>query len=155
MKLGLFCCFCDNVIEVEVIRLEFGKRMIMVGVVLEIDRVMINGFYRKSRFFIEVIGDFSLGEDVMDEVVDGNSDECYFCKMDGNLICCDGCFVVYYSKCVGIVSSFLSDGDWYCFECVIGRCNFGKFLKLIRGVELFGNDYYGRLYFGCFDYFLV
>lgn len=155
VKLGLLCCLCDNVIEVEAIRLELGKRMIMAGAALEIDRAMTNGLYRKSRFSTEATGDSSLGEDVMDEVADGNSDECYLCKMDGNLICCDGCPAAYHSKCVGIVSSLLPDGDWYCPECVIGRCNFGKSLKLIRGAELLGNDHYGRLYFGCFDYLLV
>ncbi|OEL33383.1 DDT domain-containing protein PTM [Dichanthelium oligosanthes] len=47
-----------------------------------------------------------------DEMDDGNSDECYLCGMDGNLLCCDGCPAAFHSKCVGAVEDLLPEGDW-------------------------------------------
>lgn len=41
----------------------------------------------------------SAEEDSEVGVDDGNGDECYLCKMDGNLICCDSCPAAFHSRC--------------------------------------------------------
>ncbi|KAL2941978.1 DDT domain-containing protein PTM [Bienertia sinuspersici] len=148
VKIELLRCLCDDVIEVDAIRSELMKRKLIAEANTEAGR--------KRKISLEAPGDSCLSEDMKDEVADGNSDECCLCKMDGNLICCDGCPAAYHSKCVGIVSSLLPEGDWFCPECVIGRLNFvNKYKKSVRGAELLGTDPYGRLFFSCFDYLLV
>ena len=156
VKLELLRCLCDDVIEAEATRSELGKRMTVADSTVEIDRPMSNGLYRKRRISSGARGDTGLNEDMSEEVADGNSDECCLCKMDGNLICCDGCPAAYHTKCVGIVGSLLPEGEWYCPECIFGKFNLGtKPQKLVRGADLLGVDPYGRLYFGCFNYLLV
>ena len=93
------------------------------------------------------------GSDVMD---DGNSDECYLCGMDGNLLCCDGCPAAFHSKCVGAVEDLLPEGDWYCPECVIQKNDGSRNMASpMRGAEVLGIDPHGRLYFGTCGYLLV
>ncbi|KAL4590649.1 hypothetical protein LXL04_003588 [Taraxacum kok-saghyz] len=95
-------------------------------------------------------------EEVIDEGTDRNSDECCLCKMDGNLICCDGCPAAFHSKCVGVASSLLPAGDWFCPECVVDKKNRGfNMAKAIRGGELLGVDPYGRMYYSACGYILV
>ena len=156
VKLELLRRLCDDVIEVEATRSELSKRMVMADCTVEVDRAINNDLYRKRRVCYGARGDTGCSENVAEEVADGNSDECCLCKMDGNLICCDGCPAAYHTKCVGIVSSLLPEGEWYCPECMVGKFILGtKPQKLIRGADLLGIDPYGRLYFSCFNYLLV
>ncbi|KAG2638880.1 hypothetical protein PVAP13_2NG621700 [Panicum virgatum] len=91
-----------------------------------------------------------------DEMDDGNSDECYLCGMDGNLLCCDGCPAAFHSKCVGVVEDLLPEGDWYCPECVIQKNDGSRNMASpMRGAEVLGIDPHGRLYFGTCGYLLV
>ncbi|KNA22597.1 hypothetical protein SOVF_030890 [Spinacia oleracea] len=154
VKIELLRCLCDDVVEVEAIRSELSKRTVIAEVNMESGRTMCSE--RKRKTSLEVPVDSCLSEGMKEEVADGNSDECCLCKMDGNLICCDGCPAAYHSKCVGIVSSLLPEGNWYCPECVIGKLGFeNKPQRHIRGAELLGTDTCGRLFFGCFNYLLV
>ncbi|XP_074321250.1 DDT domain-containing protein PTM [Silene latifolia] len=155
VKIELLRCLCDDVVEVEAIRSELTRRRIMTEGNTDVDRTISSDPCGKRRILSDASGDFHLGEDV-EEVADGNSDECCLCKMDGNLICCDGCPAAFHSKCTGIVSSLLPEGDWYCPECAISRHSFAsKPRKLFRGAELLGIDPFDRLFFSCFDYLLV
>ncbi|KAH9623812.1 hypothetical protein KSS87_007049 [Heliosperma pusillum] len=155
LKIELLRCLCDDVVEVEAIRSELTRRRIMTEGNTDVDRTISSDPYGKRKILSDASGDFHLGEDV-EEVADGNSDECCLCKMDGNLICCDGCPAAFHSKCTGIVSSILPEGDWYCPECAISRHSFAsKPRKLFRGAELLGTDPFDRLFFSCFDYLLV
>ncbi|KAL6896949.1 hypothetical protein ACP4OV_007521 [Aristida adscensionis] len=87
---------------------------------------------------------------------DGNSDECYLCGMDGNLLCCDGCPAAFHSKCVGVVEDLLPEGDWYCPECLIDRNDGTRNLRnSFKGAEALGIDPHGRLYYGTCGYLLV
>ncbi|KAL7084603.1 hypothetical protein ACP275_14G232700 [Erythranthe tilingii] len=95
------------------------------------------------------------GGDVI-EPTDDNGDECCLCKMGGNLICCDGCPAAFHSRCVGVVSSQLPEGEWYCPECSINKDRpWNKMGKSIRGAESLGTDPYGRRFHSCCDYLLV
>ncbi|XP_021751493.1 DDT domain-containing protein PTM-like [Chenopodium quinoa] len=154
VKIELLRCLCDDVVEVEAIRSELSKRTGIAEANMDTGRMVCND--RKRRTSLDVPVDSCPSEGMKEEVADGNSDECCLCKMDGNLICCDGCPAAYHSKCVGIVSSLLPEGNWYCPECVIGKLKFAdKPQKYIRGAELLGTDTCGRLFFSCFDYLLV
>ncbi|KAJ8446872.1 hypothetical protein Cgig2_016182 [Carnegiea gigantea] len=145
VKLELLRRLCDDVIEVEATRSELSKRMVMSDCTVEVDRAINNDLYRKRRVSSGAHGDTGCSENMAEEVADGNSDECCLCKMDGNLICCDGCPAAYHTKCVGIISSLLPEGEWYCPECMVGKFNLGtKPQKLIRGADLLGIDPYGR-----------
>ncbi|KAL0681551.1 hypothetical protein Bca4012_048398 [Brassica carinata] len=44
--------------------------------------------------------------------LDGNSDECRLCGMDGTLLCCDGCPLAYHSRCIGVLKMYIPDGPW-------------------------------------------
>ncbi|XP_066398241.1 DDT domain-containing protein PTM-like isoform X2 [Miscanthus floridulus] len=90
------------------------------------------------------------------EMDDGNSDECYLCGMDGNLLCCDGCPAAFHSKCVGVVEDLLPEGDWYCPECLIQKNDGSRNIaNPMRGAEILGTDPHGRLYFFTCGYLLV
>ena len=105
---------------------------------------------------MDMSGSFSMSEEIVDVTNDWNSDECCLCKMDGNLICCDGCPAAFHSRCVGVASDYLPEGDWYCPECTIGRRNpWMKPQKSLRGADLLGIDPHGRLYFHSCGYLLV
>ncbi|KAL9248344.1 hypothetical protein vseg_021676 [Gypsophila vaccaria] len=154
VKIELLRCLCDDVVEVEVIRSEVTRRRITTVPNTDVDRTLNSDSCGKRKISTDASGDFHLSEDVED--ADGNSDECCLCKMDGNLICCDGCPAAYHSKCVGIVSSLLPEGDWFCPECAISRHSAGcRPQKSFQGAKLLGIDPYGRLFFSCFDYLLV
>lgn len=76
--------------------------------------------------------------------------------MDGNLICCDGCPAAFHSRCVGIASDALPEGDWYCPECAIGTHRASmKSRRSLRGADLLGTDPHGCLYFDSCGYLLV
>ncbi|GLJ53787.1 hypothetical protein SUGI_1147980 [Cryptomeria japonica] len=85
-----------------------------------------------------------------------NSDECCLCRMDGVLICCDGCPAAYHSRCVGVSKDALPEGDWYCPECLVKKAPRGfAVLKGLQGAEFLGMDAHGRIYFSICGYLLV
>nr|GMD24470.1 DDT domain-containing protein PTM [Ipomoea batatas] len=156
VKIEILHCLCDDVIEVEAIRSELSRRTVITKPNIDFDQNMKLDSIKKRRVTTDLATGSCLTEDVDDETDDWNSDECCLCKMDGNLICCDGCPAAFHSKCVGIASSLLPDGDWYCPECIINRkVPWIKVGKSIRGAELLGIDPYGQLFYSCCSYLLV
>ncbi|KAF8670385.1 hypothetical protein HU200_050688 [Digitaria exilis] len=115
------------------------------------------GLRRKKRgSYAKGAVDSSQSPEGSDEMDDGNSDECYLCGMDGNLLCCDGCPAAFHSKCVGVVEDLLPEGDWYCPECLIQKNDGSRNMASpMRGAEVLGTDPHGRLYFGTCGYLLV
>ncbi|XP_024011451.1 DDT domain-containing protein PTM isoform X2 [Eutrema salsugineum] len=88
--------------------------------------------------------------------LDGNSDECRLCGMDGTLICCDGCPLAYHSRCIGVVKMYIPDGPWYCPECTINKIGPTIAHKTsLRGAVYFGVDPHGRLFLGTCNHLLV
>ncbi|XP_008776138.1 DDT domain-containing protein PTM-like isoform X1 [Phoenix dactylifera] len=89
--------------------------------------------------------------------LDGNSDECRLCGMDGTLICCDGCPSAYHSRCIGLSKAFLPEGVWYCPECMIDKLGptTSRIGRGVRGAEIFGIDMYGQMFLGTCNYLLV
>lgn len=156
VKIEILRCLCDDVIEVEAIRSELNRRTLATEPNMDIDRNLKSEKSKRRRVSVDVLGGSCLTEEVVDEMVDWNSDDCCLCKMDGNLICCDGCPAAYHMKCVGVANNSLPDGDWYCPECVIEKDKpWLKMGKSLRGAEVLGVDPYGRLYYVCVGYLLV
>ena len=88
--------------------------------------------------------------------VDGNSDECRLCGMDGTLLCCDGCPLAYHSRCIGVLKMYIPDGPWYCPECTINKMGPTIAHKTsLRGAVCFGVDPHGRLFLGTCNHLLV
>nr|GMD64766.1 DDT domain-containing protein PTM [Ipomoea batatas] len=156
VKIEMLRCLCDDVMEIEAITSELNRRTVVIETNNDFDQNMKLDILKKRRAATDVAAGSCLTEELIDETADWNSDECCLCKMDGNLICCDGCPAAFHSKCVGIASSLLPEGDWFCPECIIDRkFPWMKVGKSIRGAELLGMDPYGRLYFNCCGYLLV
>ncbi|PKI57737.1 DDT domain-containing protein PTM [Punica granatum] len=156
VKLDILNCLCDEVIEAEVIRSELSARTLGAEPDMEFDRSVSVKPTRKRRAAVGNSGRAYYPDELTDDTADWNSDECCLCKMDGSLICCDGCPAAYHSRCVAIVSDLLPEGDWYCPECVIERSKSQmKQRRPVRGAELLGSDPYNRLYFSCCGYLLV
>ncbi|CBI24209.3 unnamed protein product, partial [Vitis vinifera] len=156
VKVEILRCLCDDVIEVEALRSELSRRSLAAEPDMEFNRNVNIEICKKRRAMMDVSGGSCLAEEVVDEINDWNSDECCLCKMDGNLICCDGCPAAYHSRCVGVASDLLPDGDWYCPECAIDKDKpWMKQRKSLRGAELLGVDPHGRLYFSSYGYLLV
>lgn len=156
VKVDILQCLCDDMIEVEAIRLELNRRSLVAETDMSFDQSMYFDIYKKRRTLMDVSGGSCLSEDIVDNTTDWNSDECCLCKMDGSLICCDGCPAAFHSRCVGIASDHLPEGDWYCPECAIGRHKpWMKTQKSLRGADLLGIDPHGRLYFNSCGYLLV
>ncbi|XP_022729201.1 DDT domain-containing protein PTM-like isoform X2 [Durio zibethinus] len=96
-------------------------------------------------------GTASVGPDV-----DGNSDECRLCGMDGTLLCCDGCPSAYHSRCIGVMKMYIPEGPWYCPECAIDKMGPAITVNTsLRGAELFGVDLYGQVFSGTCNHLLV
>ncbi|XVF05256.1 hypothetical protein REPUB_Repub05bG0155900 [Reevesia pubescens] len=96
------------------------------------------------------------GSAVVDADVDGNSDECRLCGMDGTLLCCDGCPSAYHSRCIGVVKMYIPEGPWYCPECAISKLGPAITVNTsLRGAELFGVDLYGQVFLGTCNHLLV
>ncbi|XVF19795.1 hypothetical protein REPUB_Repub11eG0141600 [Reevesia pubescens] len=96
------------------------------------------------------------GNAVVDADVDGNSDECRLCGMDGTLLCCDGCPSAYHSRCIGVMKMYIPEGPWYCPECAIGKMGPAITVNTsLRGAELFGVDFYGQVFLGTCNHLLV
>lgn len=156
VKLEILSSLCDDVIEVEAIRLELNRRTTTSELDMDTDRVVHFETYSKRKDSVEDLGSSCLTQEVDDEIADLNSDECCLCKMDGSLICCDGCPAAYHSRCVGITKDLLPEGNWYCPECMIDKHDGPtKTSKHLQGAQLLGVDPHGRLYFGCCGYLLV
>ncbi|KAJ9699202.1 hypothetical protein PVL29_008014 [Vitis rotundifolia] len=156
VKVEILRCLCDDVIEVEALRSELSRRSLAAEPDMEFNRNVNIEICKKRRAMMDVSGGSCLAEEVVDEINDWNSDECCLCKMDGNLICCDGCPAAYHSRCVGVASDLLPEGDWYCPECMIDKDKpWMKQRKSLRGAELLGVDPHGRLYFSSYGYLLV
>lgn len=158
MKVKMLQYICDDVIEVEVISSELNRRILVGDPTNRMDpdlntKLMAS---KKRKATMGISGSSCMSEEVIDETADWNSDECCLCKMDGDLICCDGCPAAYHSKCVGIANSLLPDGNWYCPECVVDRKNLDiNVAKSIRGADLLGVDAQGRYYYSSCGYLLV
>ncbi|XP_042954331.1 DDT domain-containing protein PTM [Carya illinoinensis] len=156
VKVEVLRCLSDDMIEVEAIRSELSRRSLIAEPDMVFDRSMNLDVYKKRRVTADVSVGSCLTEEIVEDTTDWNSDDCCLCKMDGNLICCDGCPAAYHSKCVGISSDLLPEGDWYCPECAIDRCKpWMKHQKSPRGAELLGIDPHGRLFFSSCGYLLV
>ncbi|KAL6009994.1 hypothetical protein ACLOJK_000425 [Asimina triloba] len=155
VKLEILRCLCDDVVEVENIRLELIRRTSSSVFEMENDRIVNNEIYSKRIDSMDDFGSSCVTEEV-GEGYDPNSDECCLCRMDGSLICCDGCPAAYHSRCVGVAKDLLPEGDWYCPECVIDKHDgWQKSSKPLQGAELLGKDPHGRLYFAIGGYLLV
>ncbi|KAE8663797.1 DNA binding,zinc ion binding,DNA binding, putative isoform 2 [Hibiscus syriacus] len=156
VKVEILRCLCDDLIEVEAVRSEINRRSLTSESDMDFGRNMNNGVCKKRKAVMDVSGGSSPSEDIIDDTTDWNSDDCCLCKMDGSLICCDGCPAAYHSKCVGVVNDLLPEGDWYCPECAIEREKpWVKPRKSLRGAELLGIDPHGRLYYNSSGYLLV
>ncbi|KAF3794718.1 DDT domain-containing protein [Nymphaea thermarum] len=184
VKLEVLRCLCDDFMETEEIRGEIDRRALVSALYGETDRT-VNFFgstsstltndrgYKKrkvnadlTKHVITLEKDGLEGsplcqdpfeasiEDIKND--DWNSDDCCLCKMDGNLICCDGCPAAYHSRCVGVSRDLLPEGDWYCPECVMDK-TVGRFKSCspLQGGELLGIDPLGRIYFATYGYLLV
>ncbi|KAL0342854.1 UNVERIFIED_CONTAM: DDT domain-containing protein PTM [Sesamum calycinum] len=155
-KVEILRHLCDDVIEVEAFRSELNRRTLATDRHTEFQRHSKFDSSRKRKSAIDVASTSCLTEEDAEEPADWNSDECCLCKMDGNLICCDGCPAAFHSRCVGVLSDLLPEGDWYCPECTIDKDKpWMKVGKSIRGAELLGVDPYGRLYYSSCGYLLV
>lgn len=156
VKVKILQCLCDDMIEVEAIRLELNRRSMLTETDANFDQSMYFDICKKRRALMDVSGGSCLTEEIVDDTTDWNSDECCLCKMDGRLICCDGCPAAFHSRCVGVANDHLPEGDWYCPECAISRQKpWMKPQKSLRGAELLGIDHHGRLYYNSCGYLLV
>ncbi|KAL9250039.1 DDT domain-containing protein [Drosera capensis] len=150
VKMEVLRCLCDDMMEVDSIRSELNRRSMLAETGVDYDHHMNNIVIPRKR-----APKGGISEDVEEDATDWNSDECCLCKMEGNLICCDGCPAAYHARCVGVACNLLPEGEWYCPECSTNRSSGIKPQKLIRGGETLGVDPYGRLYFSCYGYLLV
>lgn len=154
VKIEMLQCLCDDVNEVEIIRSELNKRTLATDPSIDFDRKTAFETPRKARAVVDVSG--SWNSEVVEETADWNSDECCLCKMDGSLICCDGCPAAFHARCVGVTTSLLPEGDWYCPECSIDKGNpLKRAEKPVRGAILLGIDPYDRLFYNSCGYLLV
>ncbi|GKV16575.1 hypothetical protein SLEP1_g27197 [Rubroshorea leprosula] len=158
VKIEVLRWLCDDMIEVETIRSEVNRRSSASDSEMDFDRGVNIEVCKKRKAVVDLSGGSCSTEEGVDDTADWNFDECCLCKMDGSLICCDGCPAAYHSKCVGVASALLPEGDWYCPECAIDRNKpWMKTFKSLRGAELLGIDPHGRLFFsscGCLLDFL-
>ncbi|KAK6247305.1 hypothetical protein QUC31_018870 [Theobroma cacao] len=98
----------------------------------------------------------AVGNAGVDADVDGNSDDCRLCGMDGTLLCCDGCPSAYHSRCIGVMKMYIPEGAWYCPECAIDKMGPAITVNTsLRGAELFGVDLYGQVFLGTCNHLLV
>lgn len=151
VKLELLRLLSDDVLEVGPIRSRMSE---LDG---NDEGFRSPGLRRKKRgSSAKVAADSFQSPEGSNDMDDGNSDECYLCGMDGNLLCCDGCPAAFHSKCVGVVEDVLPEGDWYCPECLIQKNDGSRNIaNPMRGAEVLGIDPHDRLYFGTCGYLLV
>lgn len=153
-KIEILQYLCDDLIGGEIIRSELNRRTLAAEQVLDVEICKKRGVPMDVSCLSEEVNAVNDDEEKNDN--DWNIDECCLCKMDGSLICCDGCPNAYHSRCVGVVSDLLPEGDWYCPECSIERHKpLMKLRKSVRGAEFLGNDPMGRMYYSSCGYLLV
>lgn len=46
-------------------------------------------------------------------------EECYVCKKDGDVMCCETCTLVCHFKCTELKTK--PTGEWYCTRCMVKR----------------------------------
>ncbi|XP_045825371.1 DDT domain-containing protein PTM [Trifolium pratense] len=156
LKLEILQYLCDDMIEADTIRSELNRRSLVTESGMDFDQNIYFDTCKKKRAVTDLSGGSCLTEEIVDDTTDLNSDECCLCKMDGNLICCDGCPAAFHSRCVGLASDSLPEGDWYCPECAIGTHRASrKSRRSLRGADLLGTDPHGCLYFDSCGYLLV
>ncbi|KAL0911015.1 hypothetical protein M5K25_019115 [Dendrobium thyrsiflorum] len=153
VKLEILHCLCDDVVEVECLRSELNRRL--TDFELTIDPNINMNSSRTQKYSAMHGGESYIAQEEIDKIADGNSDECCLCRMDGNLICCDGCPAAFHSRCVGVVKDLLPEGEWFCPECLVDNDAVVSFLMPFKGADSFGRDSHGRLYSGCCGYLLV
>ncbi|KAL6055454.1 BMA-LIN-59, isoform d [Balamuthia mandrillaris] len=56
-------------------------------------------------------------EEEQTEQEDENEDECYICKRDGELLCCDDCSLSFHLHCLQPPMKTIPDGRWSCPVC--------------------------------------
>lgn len=155
-KVEILRHLCDDVLEAEAFRSEINRRMLVTDHHTDLERNAKLESSKRRKAAADVASNSCIEEEDAEDLADGNIDECCLCKMDGNLICCDGCPAAFHSRCVGVVSNLLPEGDWYCPECAIEKDKpWMKVGKSIRGAELLGTDPYGLLYYSSCGYLLV
>ncbi|KAG6409957.1 hypothetical protein SASPL_128001 [Salvia splendens] len=154
-KVAILRHLCDDVLESKAFKAEADKRTRMAETQSWNSRYFSFKGKKNKRKTSGVDGDNLAEEFLNDFIADGNGDECYLCKTDGNLICCDGCPAAFHARCVGVVTSQLPDGDWIFPECTIERDASYQLSKSIRGMELLGVDAYARHYYNCCGYLFV
>ncbi|CAH8281779.1 unnamed protein product [Eruca vesicaria subsp. sativa] len=153
LKIEILTSLCGGMIDAEVVRSELTKRSVAVESVMETDRKTNT---KVRRAMMELADDLSPNDGVVAGSFDRNCDDCCICKMDGRLLCCDGCSAAYHSKCVGVASDLLPEGVWYCPECSFDRRGPGwKPVKRIRGSQFIEIDPHGRKYYSSCGYLLV
>ncbi|KAK1319316.1 Methyl-CpG-binding domain-containing protein 9 [Acorus calamus] len=154
VKLSVLKCLCDDLVETEAIRSELSMRMTELEFNADNDTSANANITGKDT--VNDFGSSCLNKEAVKEDGDRNFDECCLCKMDGNLICCDGCPAAYHSRCVGVAKDLLPEGDWFCPECIMKKHD-GVLnpLKSLCGAKTLGVDSYGRLYLGSYSYLLV
>ncbi|XP_009125862.2 DDT domain-containing protein PTM [Brassica rapa] len=156
LKIEILARLCDDMADTEAVRSELNKRSVAAESEMEIDRKRNTKVRRRKRAMMDLADDSSLHDEAVDGSFDPNSDDCCFCKMDGNLLCCDGCPAAYHSKCIGVASHLLLEDDWYCPECSFDQRVPGwKPEKQIRGAEFLEIDPHGRKYYSSCGYLLV
>ncbi|KAE9616405.1 putative transcription factor & chromatin remodeling DDT family [Lupinus albus] len=156
VKVKILQYLCDEMIEVEALRSELNRRSSATETDVGFNQNTYFDTFKKRRVVMDMSGGSCSTEEIVDDTTDWNSDECCLCKMDGSLICCDGCPAAFHSRCVGIASDSLPEGDWYCPECAIGPHGaWMKSRRSLRGADLLGIDLHARLYFNSCGYLLV
>ncbi|KFK25512.1 hypothetical protein AALP_AA8G124500 [Arabis alpina] len=156
LKIEILNRLCNDMTDSEVVRSEVNKRSSAAESEMEVDRKSNTEVRRRKRTMMGLADHFPLNDEVIDGSFDRNSDYCRLCKMEGSLLCCDGCPAAYHSKCVGVASQLLSEGDWYCPECAFDRRVPGlKPERQIRGAEFIEIDPHDRRYYSSCGYLLV
>uniref|UniRef100_A0A7N0TI06 Uncharacterized protein n=2 Tax=Kalanchoe fedtschenkoi TaxID=63787 RepID=A0A7N0TI06_KALFE len=146
LKVEILRILCDDLVDTECIRAEINRRSLVDDHEAD-SRVTNIRDSKRRRANMDLFNGSSMTGEIMDENNDWNSDECCLCKVDGSLICCDGCPAAYHARCVGVASDLLPEGDWYCPECNIDRNKSWKKHRVsLRGAESLGVDPDGRIY---------
>jgi hypothetical protein len=169
MKLRVLQILCDHAIDSEELKTELEAREAYNEEMDEIDSGIFSevptrpsraSAYKKIEGFqnLETAPVVANPEAaVANASLDGNSDDCRICGMDGTLVCCDGCPWAYHSRCIGLNKAFLPKEQWFCPECVVNRLGptSSRIERGARGAQMFGIDMCGRLFLGSCNYLLV
>lgn len=150
VKLEILRCLCDDVVEVDSLRSELNRRVTDSEPIVD-----PNNSSRRRNYSVVHDGESSMPQQKVDDIADRNSDECCLCRMDGNLICCDGCPAAFHSRCVGVIKDHLPEGEWLCPACRMDKDGVVSSLVPFKGADFLGRDSHGRLFYGCCGYLLV